>query len=541
VTAHLSARRFAALAAAAPGKPCVEDPAGTVSRGQLMDRVTAIAKALTAAAGSSRLIGVLSERDANLVAAMLAVHQAGNAYLPLDPAHPDQRLADTVADAAPALVITTAALAGRLSPDIPVLLIDDLSVRGDVAAGGNAEGLAWVMYTSGSTGRPKGVAVPASAMSQHFTVLDAELAGDQDQVWLAASSVVFDSSVTEILWAVTSGHLVCIGDNTPLGLLESPLVTGTRDGRRVTHMQGAASMARILAADPDACAGVRGLKVLMLGGEAYPVDLVGRLTGPRLLNVYGPTETTVWVARSEVTADSPLPVTIGAAAPGTGLRVLDDLLQPAVEGMLYISGRQLAAGYWQRPGLTATAFLPDPFAGDGSRMYRTGDQARVYDHGIVVKGRADGMVKIRGNRVELGEVELAVRDVPGIRDAVVLVDQGPVLVCVYDGDPDAADAARRQLAVRLPAYMRPARFVMRSPLPRNGAGKLDRRAVARELRLSSPEPADVSECWPSKDALIVRNQRLEDALWPADLPVPGGWREVFGPAPKDECLKWLEE
>jgi amino acid adenylation domain-containing protein len=462
----------------------------------MADRIAAL---IRAEFGKQRLVGVFCHRDRWLVAALLGVHAAECAYLPLDAAQPSARIASVVADAEPDLIVTTHELFGALPAPVPKLIVGDDCISFRSGARGSqasttTDPLAYVTYTSGTTGSPKGVAVSVKAMNAYLRALREEVGGDREQIWMAVSSVTFDSSVAEIFWPVIAGHRLCLGDNSPLGLLESQLVVGTLDGRSVTHMQCAPSLVRMLMGDREALVALTRVRTLLLGGEKFPIDLVPALNqdgaGPRLLNVYGPTETTVWVARSTVTSLTKAPVTIGETAAGSRIYVLDDDMRPIDSGevgRLFVAGAQVANGYWRCPELTAEKFHPDPFATDGSRMYDTGDVAQSGPDGIVVLGRFDDQVKIRGNRVEPGEVEAVLRKKAGIRDAVCLVDEDPSgtsLVCAYDGAEVPPAELAEFLSGLLPAYMIPARFVYVTPLPLTVAGKVDRAGLAAHLSLS---------------------------------------------------------
>lgn len=550
--AAFTVRRFLELADANPEKPAIETPGGLLSRGQLAGRITQISESLLRLNLTWPLLGIFCPRDTDLVAAFLAAHYIGGAYLPLDANYPDYRLAQIIANAKPELVITTREFSQRLPAHTTRLILDDLTVIGRAPARSNDlrrnKGLAYVTYTSGSSGQPKGVAIPLNAMQSFFRALDAALGDSGDQVWLSVSSIMFDSSVAEILWPVTAGHLLCIGDNTPNGLLNSPLAHGTREGRRITHIQCAPSVARLLAMDESCRHGLAKLTTLLLGGEPYPAELVTMLrasgTGPRLLNVYGPTETTVWVAHEEVSQDSARPVPIGKASPGTELYVCDSNFRQVAEGgtgVLLIAGDQLASGYWLNNQLTVAAFLPNPFGTNGSRIYYSGDLAVRGKDGVVITGRVDDQIKVRGNRVEIGEVESHLLGWAAIRNAVVLADQYDTkdtrLVCVYDGDPPDF-ACREYLHRRLPSYMVPTRYIRRSPLPMNIAGKIDRSRLRSELALSNVR-SDETNWWPPLQPIVVTNSDEVLAFWSQHLQLPSGWRKVYGPADIDACKEFV--
>lgn len=470
-------------------RPCVEDRTGLMTRGELRARSAALSEKITSLVGRGALVAVLCSRDRDFVSSVLAVHLGGGAYLPLDTSHPDERLSTVLTAARPDLTLTTSDLAARLQRGTAALLVDTGEVLGTIAeCAPRCAGLAYITFTSGTTGRPKGVAIPHSALRAYFHAVDREIGQQSDQVWLAVSSVTFDSSVGEILWPAVTGHMVRLGDNRLPDLVDM----AADPMRRLTHMQCASTLLRLLVAEPDAAARIREADTLFVGGEPFPLEVVPALRtggrGPRLINAYGPTETTVWVSRCDVTPDTVEPVSIGTTSEGHDLRILDDRLEPVADGepgMLWVSGPQVATGYWDDPVLTAQAFIPDPFADSGTRMYRTGDIAKVTPGGIVIIGRADDQVKIQGNRVEVGEVERALRTVPGVHDAVCLVDRiapgGTILVGVCAGAGIDSKAVRRHLAAFLPGYMVPSRVVVRDSLPLTPASKVDRRRLVCEL------------------------------------------------------------
>ncbi len=277
------------------------------------------------------LVGILLPRAREFVASALGVLAAGRAYVAIDPAQPATRISAIIRDADVAATITNEDMKTLLPPECPILLSGHLRGVSDALSCGTfsaprysleSHDLAYVMYTSGSTGEPKGVAVGHRSLQILMRTLDRDLS-EPDQVWMAASSFAFDSSIVEVLWPVSRGHYLCLGPNDAVGLLDSQIATGTSQGRRITHMQGTPSMARLLASDPATLSGLQQLEKLLLGGEHFPLDLVPLLTAnehsqPRLINVYGPTEATVWVSRSVVTPDTTGPVSIGTPIPGTG-------------------------------------------------------------------------------------------------------------------------------------------------------------------------------------------------------------------------------
>ncbi len=505
----------AARAAAAPAAPAIVTPHGpAVSYGELDAHAALLAgrlRELGVRRGVS--VGVCLPRSPELVVSLLATLAAGGVYLPLDPSHPPERLAWTLADAGATVVVT----AGDLLPQPPpgVRRLDLAAWRssapaapgsaGEAAAAVRPEDLAYVIYTSGSTGHPKGVAVPHGDAAAHFQATAAFWGlGPGDRVPLLASPG-FDVSLDEILPAILAGAALAIGDEAmwePAGLLERVAALGLTAINLPTAYwsQWAAEIE-----DKTLPEGLA-LRLVLVGGEAMPADAArrwwrGPLAGVRLLNGYGPTETLVTATWCEVdrreaerAAGS---VAIGRPFGGRVAHVLDRARQPlppGVAGELALAG-PLARGYLGRPDLTAERFVPDPVAGEseasapGARLYRTGDLVRRREDGVLVfLGRADGQVKVRGFRIETGEVEAALSSHHAVRQAVVVAREDRPgerrLVAYVVSGPGGVrvESMREHLRARLPAFMVPAAFVVLESLPLTASGKVDRRA------LPPPEP-----------------------------------------------------
>ena len=430
-------------------------------------------------AGPGACVGLLLERSAEAVVAMLAVLKTGAAYLAIDPALPAARIGFMVEDAAPAAVITTAGLRTRLAPhDVVVIDVNDPAVDTDPSTALPAPGpddLAYLIYTSGTTGVPKGVAVTHHNLTHLAESLPTHLPAAQ--VWTQCHSYAFDFSVWEI-WAALlgGGRLVVVPES----------VAGSPDD---FHALLVSERVSVLTQTPSAVGVLspEGLEsaALLLGGEPCPAEVVDRWAPGRvIINAYGPTETTVYASISApLTAGSGV-VPIGAPVPEAALFVLDGWLRPApagVVGELYVAGRGLACGYVRRAGLTASRFVACPFGGPGARMYRTGDLVCWGADGqLRYLGRADEQVKIRGYRIELGEVQAALAGLDGVEQAVVIAREDRPgdkrLVGYITGSADPAEI-RAALADRLPPYMVPAAVVVLDALPVTVNGKLDKRAL----------------------------------------------------------------
>jgi amino acid adenylation domain-containing protein len=524
VPAH---RRFEAAAAAAPDTPALAWRGTTLSYGALDRRADAVAAALRArGVGPEVRVGVLLGRTPDAVAALLGVLKAGGAYLPLDPALPADRLAWMVADSGARVVVTSTELlpvlpagaAETLVLDAPGALLPPADAPREEP---HPDSLAYVLYTSGSTGRPKGVAVPHAALAWFVDSACRWPGVTRDDVVLATTTFSFDVSVLELFGALAAGARI--------ELAERDEVT---DGERL--------LARIHAAAPTLIQGTPTAWRMLLhagwrggprvraycAGEAMTPDLARALTERtgQAWNLYGPTEATVYATGLRLAGDETAPVPIGRPLAGAEAYVLDDGLRPLAAGEageLYVGGRGVARGYLGRPALTAERFVPDPHGAPGARMYRTGDRARARrDGALEYLGRADDQVKVRGYRVEPGEIEAALEAHPGVRQAVVAAradasGENRLAAYVVASDDAAPSAAglREHLRARLPEYMVPSSFVRMDALPRTGSGKVDRRAL--------PAPESAPSLDGVADAVEMDGTAGE---------VAAAWREVLGVA-----------
>ncbi|ROP35987.1 non-ribosomal peptide synthetase [Saccharothrix texasensis] len=443
------------------------------------------------------VVAVVLPRSVDTVVALLAVLKAGAVYLPLDPDHPAERRRATLADARPVLVVDGSVAAHTL-PDVP----DTAPADADRTRPLTARDAAYVIYTSGSTGRPKGVVVEhgslANLLHHHeehvFTPLTRRLGRDRLRSALTAP-VAFDASWDPVLWLFAGHELHVIGDDARRD--PAALVAHLRR-ERIDVVETTPSYVEHLVAHGLLDGDERFPSVVLLGGEAVPAHLWEALRGtPGLvaLNFYGPTESTVDSMIADL-ADHPTPV-IGTPVLNSRAHVLDAWLRPVpvgVPGELYLSGPNVARGYLDRPALTAHRFVADPFTGGGARMYRTGDLARRLPDGHVeFLGRVDNQVKVRGFRVEPGEVEAALRRHDGVDACAVLLrpDHGgtPRLVAYVTATPggqlDTA-ALRSALRAELPDYMVPSAVVVLDALPLSRNGKLDHAELPAP---AAPEPA----------------------------------------------------
>ncbi|WUH99882.1 amino acid adenylation domain-containing protein [Spirillospora sp. NBC_00431] len=485
---------------------------------ELDGRARAIARRLRAhGTRPGDMVAVALPRSADLVVTLLGVLKAGAAYLPLDVEQPAERLAYMLDDSGARTVLTARDAADRLpaSDGVSRILIDAEPagpLDDDEGPPGHGPGHpAYLIYTSGSTGVPKGVLVPHRAIVSQLTWLTGRIRLDADDRVLHHLSASFDASLLELFWPLCSGAGIVLarpgGQRDP-----AHLASRIREHGVTTLAMGPSMLAAFLQSAEDAgdADRTRGLRRVLSGGEALTGAFAERwreATGVPLFNVYGPTETAVqvsyWEDDGTVRSGS---VPIGRAVAATRLYVLDAALRPVPPGAvgeLYVSGIQVAYGYHGRAGLTAGRFVADPFGAPGERMYRTGDLARrhVPEDGslwgatphtprqgpaeyLTYAGRADRQVKIRGNRVELGEVEAAIAAEPGVRRAGVIDRHdgpgGARLVAYVVPAPDVhldAEALRESLTRTLPDAMIPSAVVVLGELPLTPSGKIDRAAL----------------------------------------------------------------
>jgi amino acid adenylation domain-containing protein len=449
--------------------------------------------------GPDVLVAVCLSRSIELIVALVAVAKAGGGYVPLDPAYPAKRLEFMLADSAAALLLTGSAIREELPPvEIPLLYLDtDAETWADEPATDPAQSrrpdqLAYLIYTSGSTGRPKGVAQTWRCADNLIDWMLRTATPDSPPPGrvLQFASTSFDVSFQEIWSTLCAGAtLVLIGEQRRAELAELRRFLAEHQVQRA-FLPAAVLQQLAVLTDSDALSPSLNCEIVT-AGEALRINdevraLLAQLGGDRLYNHYGPTETHAATSHTLVraeAADWPALPPIGRPIQGARIYLLDDELMPVpvgVVGEIYIGGDCLARGYLNRPGLTAAKFGPDPFAEPGARMYRTGDLARWLPDGVLdYVGRADGQVKIRGFRVEPGEVESVLQQLPGVRQAAVLVaGEGTDRHLVgYLAADTGVEEIRERLRSRLPDYLVPTRWLLLDELPLTPNGKLDRRAL----------------------------------------------------------------
>ena len=457
---------------------------------ELDERATALAHHLIAR--HAELVCVAVEPSPWAPIAMLASLRAGAAYVPLDPAYPTARLADMLAQVGTPLVLATKTSAARLPPVAGTVIELDREWPAIAAAPPVPlprllpDSLAYVIFTSGSTGRPKGVMLPHRGLANLVHAQIDTFAIDANSVVLQFAPLSFDASVSEVFTALVAGATLCMAPRDELA--PGPHLVELARKHAVTVVTLPPSSLSLL--DP---ADFPTLQTVVSAGEACSAAIVEKWApGHRFVNAYGPTEVTV-CATMNICKPSALAPGIGAALANATVSLLDDQLRvvaPGELGEIFVGGVGVARGYLGRPDLTAERFVPDP-AVPGGRRYRTGDLARYRDDGeLEFAGRIDHQVKVRGHRIELGEVESVLRTAPGVRDALVLVREdrpGDVRIVAYViANPDLdRGGVRAAAAARLPTFARPTDLVVLADWPRTPAGKIDRAKLPAPARSGS--------------------------------------------------------
>jgi len=503
-------------------------PPGTCSYGELESRAAGLAARLrTLGVGPDVLVGVLVPRSVDLVVAVLAVLEAGGAFVPIDPEHPPGRIDEMLRDAGTPVLVASPDLARRqsLPPGCQLVGPDEHPVADGMPDEGVAPGaasLAYVIYTSGSTGRPKAAMNTHLGLSNRLDWMQRTYRLGADDAVLQKTPVSFDVSVWELLWPLIAGARLIL---CPPGRHRDPVLLAEIIRRqRVTTLHFVPSMLRQFLETPGLppCPSVRRI---ICSGEALSPDLARRCLAwfdGELHNLYGPAEAAIdvthWPCRRDGVDDA---VPIGRPIANTRMHVVDPdrrRCPVGVAGELCIAGSGVGRGYHARPGLTAERFVPDPFGASGDRMYRTGDRARWrWDGELEYLGRLDQQVKIRGVRIEPGEIEARLVEHPGVTQAVIDVRPGPgdadrlVAYLVAASPRPTVSALHRYLAGCLPDSMQPAAFLFLERFPQSPSGKLDRRAL--------PEPTSER---PRLDTTFAE-PGTETARRIADV-----WRAVLG-------------
>jgi amino acid adenylation domain-containing protein len=515
------AELFAAAVARTPDAPAISTATTTLSYAEVARRAGAVAALLDdERATGTAPVGILLRRTPEALTALLGVLLSGRGYLPLDPAHPAERIAYVLADSGARAVLVDPGTAGLLPPGgWAALDIGALAPGAEPAfRTPHPSATAWVMYTSGSTGRPKGCRV-THANLDHFVRWTLDQTPDEPPArTLAATALTFDVSVHEILPTLAAGGAIVLADDVfALHSLPPHLVP--------TQLNVVPSMLAELLREGAIPAGVRAVNMT---GEAGTAPLVRRLEDagvPLVRNLYGPTETTVFVTGAPVTADPGRPWPLGLPGPGVQTYVVDPdgaLLPRGVEGELAVGGDGVCDGYPGHPRLTAERFVPDPYGGrPGGRLYLTGDRARwALDDRLEYLGRRDHQVKIRGLRIELGEVEQVLAAHPAVAAAYVVVrGEAPAQTLLAHVRPAGGqpplpadlDAHARRL---LPSGLVPSAYVVLDEIPLTTSGKVDRARLPEPPR-EVPEPVGERGQEPQTEL-----ERALSGIWAEILNVP---------------------
>ena len=501
-----------------PDRDALRRRGARLSYAELDERASAVARALRASGhGAGEIIALCIERSFEFVVGYFGILKAGGTVLALDPRQPKERVAWMCADSG----VTTVLVAGSADVTAPpelerVVVTLAIESRGNNAAAAGAtvspDSPAYVLYTSGSTGRPKGVLVSHRAVSHYAASQLVLLRATPDDRVLQFAAMTFDVSVSDMLWAFAAGAALVVGEWDEIA--DPDRLGELIDREGVTCADVPPTMIRLLAESRLAK-----VHTLLVGSEVVGADIVSRWApGRRLVNSYGPTEATISATGAEL-APSDDPPPIGVPYPGYRIYIVDDAFQLVpigVPGELCIGGDGVALGYLNNPELTAARFITDPFRGTPHRIYRTGDRARWRPDGQVdFLGRMDQQVKLRGVRVELGEVEGALATLPGVASvAVVVAERDTVnarLIGFYTMQAGASltpFAALRALADKLPAALLPAALVDLAALPLTTAGKVDRRRLEAEAREAVPS-LDRYPPLPPRDAI----EAVISAVW----------------------------
>jgi amino acid adenylation domain-containing protein len=469
--------------------------------------------------GPDQKVGICLPRSLDMLIALLGVMRAGAAYVPLDPSFPEERLRFMAEDSGLKTIL------GADGRQVPAVIAEGRTLLSVQALANepadrtlpavSADALAYVLYTSGSTGVPKGVCILQRNLVNFLQAMRVAPGFGPDDTICAATTLSFDIAALELYLPLLCGGRVVIADDSEHR--DPAALCRLIENEACTVMQTTPSLVALLQ-EVGRAEVLKPLR-MFVGGEALPLALAKSLAGGcrELWNLYGPTETTVWssVGRFHAGAEA---VTLGRPIANTRLYILDPRARPALPGAvgeLWIGGAGVAAGYLNRPELSAERFVADVFANDGSRMYRTGDLGRIHEGNLVFCGRADEQIKLRGYRIEPGEIEAAAAAEPGVAECVAVVrpaangDQILVLYVAGDAQPDLPARVGARLARTLPGYMRPQHVVLLPALPKTPNGKIDRKSLPAPTTETTEENAQtVAPRDPLERELVQQWQRL---------------------------------
>jgi amino acid adenylation domain-containing protein len=565
----------AAQAQLTPDAPAVLSDNENLTYRELNERANQLAHHLRElGVGPDHLVGICIERSATMVVGLLGILAAGGAYVPLDPEYPEERLAFMIEDARLSVIVTTKDLLDRLpAVEGHIVCLDRdaelIRTQSKESAASNVtlENLAYVIYTSGSTGRPKGVMISHRSINNRLLWMQRVFPLEPSDRVLQKTVFSFDASVWELFLPLITGAQVFMAQ--PGGHKDSAYLVATVADQQITVLQLVPSMLQVLIEEPG-LSRWQGLKRLFCGGEVLPIELQKRffqLVDAELINLYGPTEVSIdatsWICERN---SNHAGVVIGRPIANTQVYVLDERLRLApigVAGELFVSGVGLARGYHRRPDLTVERFLPNPFSAEaGQRLYRTGDLARYHEDGAIeYLGRADHQVKLRGFRVELGELEAVLLEHQAVREAAVTI--GPdasgnqrlvAYVAPKNGNGSShlneqdllkgieqeelgnghrkaridlsTESLRSHIAARVPPYLVPSAIVVLDRMPQLPNGKVDRRGLpAPEAILSEIKSTYIAPRTPVEEVIA---RIWEDVLGLTQISVTANFFELGG-------------
>ncbi|HET7624546.1 MAG TPA: amino acid adenylation domain-containing protein [Verrucomicrobiae bacterium] len=493
--------------------------------------------------GPETLVAIGMERSLDLIVALLGVLKAGGAYVPLDLSYPAERFRFMLEDSGASLLLTRQSEQARLgnleSPNLRVIRLDadwpkiELEREENPRVEMKPENLAYVIYTSGSTGWPKGVQIPHRAVVNFLHSMRREPGLSRDDRLLSVTSISFDIAALEIFLPLSVGARLVLASADEIA--DATRLASLIANSGATVMQATPSLWRFLVDF-----GWRGNQRLRIfcGGESLTRELADKLLerSASVWNLYGPTETTIWSTLCKVEKGNE-PISIGRPIANTKIYLLDDRLQPVPIGVpaeLHIGGEGLARGYLNRPELTAEKFISDPFnKNQTARLYKTGDIARYRADGkIECLGRSDSQIKLRGHRIDLGEIESTMRKFPGIRDALVALHENSAreknlfayLICA-DGVLLNTDELRRVLKEKLPDYMVPSGFVTLEKFPMTPNGKVNRNALPKPETPGFPAQKFVEPRTPLEKSLV---EIWRDVLQSKQIGIEDNFFEIGG-------------
>ncbi|HXY58588.1 MAG TPA: Pls/PosA family non-ribosomal peptide synthetase [Methylocystis sp.] len=520
---------FAATAKKSPAAICLTTLERRFTYREVDALATTIALGLVErGVGPCDVVGLWMARGPELLIAQIAIAKTGAAWLPFDADAPIDRIAVCLADASAKGLLASEAFAARAQDNIPfplwvdekIAALSELPLPDPRARGATSDAPAYIIYTSGSTGTPKGIVISNRNICHYLRSSNEVYDIKSSDVMFQGGSVAFDLSMEEIWIPYLVGATLFVATPEVLGETEQlPLIM---EEAKVSVLDTVPTLLSVLPRD------VKTLRVIILGGEACPPSVAERWTriGRTIFNGYGPTEATVVATIAEVWPKEQ--VTIGKPIPNYSCYIVDDALNlvgPNTEGELLIGGPGVARGYLKRDTLTAEKFIPNPFLSDGSDpvLYRSGDAALLNDDGnIVFRGRIDDQIKIRGFRVELGEIEAVLTNQPSVRAAAVALrnERGLdelVAFLTTEGEEPEPQELRAHLRAVLPPYMVPARYEFLDDLPKLASGKVDRKALKR-VELTAPASADEEQEIPRDETEAKLLEAAKRVLPPGAVP-----------------------